>query len=211
MERKLLKIKANPRSGYLYLISAVGTGRYKIGRTSVGVAERLRELQTSSPVRLRYVYHAYVSNVDLYEMELHQKYAQYREIGEWFNLTHEAIKECIFLMRLVQETEPDFPEVIVKVETETLEALPEAITWSGRRVKEAFCESPDQLFLSVSDALRKGTSVRDVIRTVLKCREANSHPSRSYSRHGKTLLLWLIENYDDGAIANMPEVRRFLS
>lgn len=94
------------------------------------------------------------------------------------------------------------------------EALPEAVSgivWSVRKVSDFYPEStPEQLFQSVGAALKTGASVRDVIKTVLKCREGERHATRSYRRHGKPLLRWLIQNYDDGAIANLPEIKKFL-
>jgi hypothetical protein len=70
--------------------------------------------------------------------------------------------------------------------------------------------TPEQLFLSVSEAARLGQKTRDIIRSILKCGEKNDHPTRSYSRHGKTLLKWLIENYDDGDISQLPKIQEFL-
>jgi hypothetical protein len=70
--------------------------------------------------------------------------------------------------------------------------------------------APEQLFLSVSEAARLGQKPRDIIRSILKCGEKNDHPTRSYSRHGKTLLKWLIENYDDGEISQLPKIQEFI-
>ena len=70
--------------------------------------------------------------------------------------------------------------------------------------------APEQLFESVSEAARLGQKPRDIIRSILKCGEKNGHPTRSYSQHGKTLLKWLIENYDDGEIAQLPKIQEFL-
>jgi len=70
--------------------------------------------------------------------------------------------------------------------------------------------APEQLFQSVSEAARSGQKPRDIIRSVLKCGEKNGHPTRSYTQHGKTLLKWLIENYDDGEISQLPKIQEFL-
>lgn len=95
------------------------------------------------------------------------------------------------------------------------EPLPEAVsgfTWSVRKVREFYPDTtPEQLFQSVRASARTpNVTARDIIKSILKCREGNDHPTRSYTRHGKTLLRWLIENYDDGAIANLPEIKKFL-
>lgn len=95
------------------------------------------------------------------------------------------------------------------------ESLPielSSFVWSVSKVSKFYPDdSPEQLFQSVAAALKTGASVRDVIKTVLRCHRGDSHQTRSYTQHGKTLLRWLIENYDDGAIASLPEVRKFLS
>jgi hypothetical protein len=86
------------------------------------------------------------------------------------------------------------------------------VIWSVRKVRELYLDTtPEQLFESVSASARSGESVRTIIKSVLKCREGNEHQTRSYSGHGKTLLRWLIENYDDGSIANLPEIKKFLA
>ncbi|MEG4446986.1 GIY-YIG nuclease family protein [Microcoleus sp. AT9_B4] len=102
---KVLKLRPGTVPGYVYLVQAVGTDKFKIGR-AVDVARRIRGLQTGSPLKIRYVYHAYFENANLCEMELHNKFSNQREIGEWFALTQEEVKFCILLMRLVQDAEP---------------------------------------------------------------------------------------------------------
>jgi len=104
-QAKFLKLQPESIPGFIYLVQAVGTDRFKIGR-AINVPNRLRGLQTSSPLKIRYVYHAYVQNMNLCEMELHHKFSEQREIGEWFALTQQDVKFCIFLMRLVQILEP---------------------------------------------------------------------------------------------------------
>ena len=104
-QAKFLKLRPQPLPGFIYLVQAVGTDKFKIGRAT-NVTKRIRELQTGSPLKIRYVYHAYVQNANLCEMELHNKFSNQREIGEWFALTQADIKFCILLMRLVQDAEP---------------------------------------------------------------------------------------------------------
>jgi hypothetical protein len=101
-----IKVATKVQPGYLYLVCAVGTKRFKIGRT-LNIQSRIKKLQTGCPFRLRYVYHAYVGNVNLCEIELHKKFDHLREIGEWFTFELSDVKECILLMRLVQESEPE--------------------------------------------------------------------------------------------------------
>lgn len=116
-QQKLLKLRPRSTPGYIYLIQVVGTDKFKIGR-AINVPNRLRALQTGSPLKIRYVYHAYVKNANLCEMELHNKFSNQREIGEWFTLTPEDIKSCILLMRLAQLSESHELPPNQKVETE---------------------------------------------------------------------------------------------
>jgi hypothetical protein len=96
--------------GHIYLVNAVGTNKFKIGKTAGSVAHRIKELQIGSPIRLRYVYHAYVDRMNRTERELHYQFVCFRSIGEWFSLSDTNVKECITLMRLAQihESSPVF-------------------------------------------------------------------------------------------------------
>jgi len=83
--------------------------------------------------------------------------------------------------------------------------------WTVRRFGQMFPNlAPEQLFVSVSEAALSSANIRTIIKSVLKCGEKNGHPTRSYSRHGKSLLKWLIQNYDDGEIAQLPKIQEFL-
>lgn len=66
---------------YVYLIHAEGTKRYKIGFSN-DVPQRMRELQTSSPVDLSLI----MARCGSREMEkrLHARFAEFRKCGEWF-------------------------------------------------------------------------------------------------------------------------------
>lgn len=106
MSRKPIfrQVVGKSQPGYVYLIHAVGTNKFKIGKTCTPVSYRINDLQTGCPIRLRYVYHAYVENMNQTERELHYRFSDFRSIGEWFTLSHSDVKECITLMRLVQTT-----------------------------------------------------------------------------------------------------------
>lgn len=107
---KKLEVSSNivylPRSGCIYLVNAVGTDSFKIGMTKQSVLQRINVLQTGCPLRLRYVYHSYVEDMQKTERELHSTFDSFCQIGEWFCLTHFHVKECIKLMRLMQVQEP---------------------------------------------------------------------------------------------------------
>jgi hypothetical protein len=102
-------------------------------------------------------------------------------------------------------------------ETDNCEELSDAqdnvsgFVWTVRLVRDCFPDTtPEALFASVSASARTGKKVRDIVREDLKCREGREHPTRSYSRHGKTLFLWLVENFDDGSLTNLPQVKEFM-
>jgi hypothetical protein len=96
-------------------------------------------------------------------------------------------------------------------EPEPLSDKVSGFIWTVRAFGQMYPnQAPEQLFLSVSEAARLGQKPRDIIRSILKCGEKNDHPTRSYTRHGKSLLKWLIENYDDGEIAQLPKIQEFL-
>lgn len=95
---------------------------------------------------------------------------------------------------------------------EPLSGAVSGVSWNVRKVKEMYPNlTPDQLFESVSASAKAGSAARELIRSILKCGERSDHPTRSYTGHGKTLLRWLIENYDDGRVADLPEIKKFLA
>jgi hypothetical protein len=101
-----------------------------------------------------------------------------------------------------------------EIESDEPESLPHKLSgfvWTVRAVGQMFPNvAPERLFSSVSDAALSGANIRHIIKSVLKCGERYDHPTRSYTRHGKSLLKWLIENYDDGKIAQLPKIQEFL-
>jgi hypothetical protein len=109
------------------------------------------------------------------------------------------------------DSSPSDSSEIPSDEAEPLSDKVSGFIWTVRAFGQMYPnQAPEQLFLSVSEAARQGQKTRDIIRTILKCGEKNDHITRSYSRHGKTLLRWLIENYDDGEIAQLPKIQEFL-
>lgn len=163
---RIVKLKTNPSQGYVYLISAVGTGIFKIGKTQVSVLTRLRGLQTGSPVVLRYVYHAYVENVDICEVELHRRFSDRRQIGEWFALTPTEVKECILLMRLVKETEPIEVFVSSEAEETTEEKTEVEIETEGRFSSEKLTKIET---IGLIERLQKTLNQSQIIETLWNC------------------------------------------
>ena len=189
-QAKFLKLRPEAAPGYIYLVQAVGTDRFKIGRAT-NVANRLRTIQTSSPLKIRYVYHAYVRNMNLYEMELHHKFSEQREIGEWFTLSKSDIEFCIFLMRLVQDAEPSIPQE--DVEPEEFKPINSVV----------FCPEPElicsdaertaldqMLYAEICKSREVGKSATWIVENILKMK------GRKFAE-GKAKLQQLLEQFGD--------------
>lgn len=73
------------KKGYVYLINAVGTDKYKIGVTCKNnVNERLKELQTGNGEELELINYFYTKYPYKIEKNLHLLYSNKRKKGEWF-------------------------------------------------------------------------------------------------------------------------------
>lgn len=73
------------RSGFVYLLKA--GEYYKIGMTTGTVENRLRQLQTGSPQKIKVIHTFNVDDPNKLESDLHRKYASKRITGEWFKLS----------------------------------------------------------------------------------------------------------------------------
>lgn len=82
MESYLSKIPPG-REGYVYLVHAEGTDRYKIGR-SVNPITRIQELQKQSPYPLRLIRTSWSLDAIADEAWLHEHFKDCRIFGEWF-------------------------------------------------------------------------------------------------------------------------------
>lgn len=76
--------KRPERRSHVYVISAEGLPIVKIGKAN-NPTQRVRELQTGSPAKLSVAW-ATQARPDL-EYALHDRLSEYREGGEWFDLT----------------------------------------------------------------------------------------------------------------------------
>ena len=82
------------KPGYIYLIRAVGTDRYKIGLTTRSVETRFTELNSSqSPFPLELIDWFETDDVTEDEGYLHEKFASYRVHNEWFSFDKRTLKE----------------------------------------------------------------------------------------------------------------------
>lgn len=72
------------RNGYIYVINAVGTNRYKIGRTK-DLERRLTELNRGqSAHELKLVFQECCADTSMLECAMHSLCSEYRVYGEWF-------------------------------------------------------------------------------------------------------------------------------
>lgn len=87
---------ASGREGWVYLIHAIGTSRYKIGR-SVNPVKRYETLKGQSPYPLQVVSTTFSLDAIADEDALHRYYSKYRAHGEWFefNCSQEALFRLI--------------------------------------------------------------------------------------------------------------------
>ncbi len=84
------------KPGYIYLIHAQGTNRYKIGLTTRSVEQRFAELNGSqSPYPLELLEVISTDNVTTTEGYLHSKFSLQRRHGEWFEFTNWQLREVL--------------------------------------------------------------------------------------------------------------------
>lgn len=84
--------KYRNKPGFIYLIRARETDRYKIGLTTRHPEARLSELNSSqSPFPLELVDWFETDNVTDDEGYLHEKFASYRVHGEWFEFDRKTL------------------------------------------------------------------------------------------------------------------------
>lgn len=84
-------------TGFVYLVRAEN-GLIKIGITKKDFEARLSNLRSISPVRLELVKVEWVKNAKAVEKELHQRFEDNRQHGEWFDLLDEDLKFAIDLL-----------------------------------------------------------------------------------------------------------------
>ncbi|UKP00970.1 GIY-YIG nuclease family protein [Nostoc sp. UHCC 0870] len=78
--------------GYVYLIHAEGTNRYKIGR-SVNPVTRLEQLKAQSPYPLRIIDSFWTPDAINDEKYFHEQYKEYRRFGEWFEFSDSSLPD----------------------------------------------------------------------------------------------------------------------
>ena len=87
-----------------------------------------------------------------------------------------------------------------------------AFEWTVTKVSEFYPGyTPQTLFGEIAAALKTGAKVRDAIANILKCKGGRNHKTRSYTVHGKTLMVWLLTTYGDESLLQLPKVKKFLA
>ena len=91
-------IKDNAKKGYVYVLS--DKNAYKIGRSSKGGENRIKELQTGNSNELELILEIFVEDYVCVEKFLHLKYKnkKVRRNGEWFNLNKKDIDDIKHLI-----------------------------------------------------------------------------------------------------------------
>jgi len=95
MKLSLKEKRKNPNFGFVYLIHAVGSGRYKIGFTKRLPGIRLQEIQHGSPFPLKLVKDHETFEGSQLETYWHQKFCNKRVYNEWFELTSSDVESFV--------------------------------------------------------------------------------------------------------------------
>lgn len=97
--------------GYIYLVWAKGTDKYKIG-SSAYPERRIKDLQTGSPIPLSLIAVKEVETPEKEERKLHKLWAKHRAHGEWFTFHPVKIPEILsFFDRVDPWTAKQFKEL----------------------------------------------------------------------------------------------------
>lgn len=80
-------------SGHIYYIGCAETQRVKIGFTTRSLSKRLRALQTGSPTKLGVL--AWHKGTMEDEQRLHERFADERLHGEWFDMSGRLLEHLM--------------------------------------------------------------------------------------------------------------------
>lgn len=90
-EREKGKSKKHGTPGYIYLIRA-DNGMYKIGKAKK-ISDRLKPFSVEFPMKWGLIHSFYSEEYSLAEAELHMRYADKRDVGEWFKLDADEVEQ----------------------------------------------------------------------------------------------------------------------
>lgn len=99
--------KKESKTGYIYMVRAIGTDLYKIGVTAESVNRRIKGIQTSCPHKLELVCSVLADDYIRRESELHALLKDKRTSGEWFSLSW---AEAVWLMGAIDLNSKDMEE-----------------------------------------------------------------------------------------------------
>ena len=80
------------KPGYIYVIHAVNTDRYKIGK-SINPNNRLVSLSKQAPYKLKLLFSFAVQDMSRAEKQLHQHFVDKQVNSEWFQLSNDDIED----------------------------------------------------------------------------------------------------------------------
>jgi hypothetical protein len=89
---------SNPNAGYVYIIAS-DSGLFKIGK-SKDPDQRLKGIATSSAHNLTLLHTIYCDDMGIAEAELHHRYRNCRQSGEWFKLTDKDVSRIMKTKRM---------------------------------------------------------------------------------------------------------------
>lgn len=99
------------KAGYIYLLRATGTNRYKIGR-SKNPKSRNKRINYQSPVPVVLLTEFKCANPVKVEKVIHRDFSRYRRHGEWFKFESEEQAISLFNFHRINETGRDEPRLI---------------------------------------------------------------------------------------------------
>ncbi|MBD2414515.1 hypothetical protein FACHB389_31500 [Nostoc calcicola FACHB-389] len=90
-ESSLIRNQITPKPGYIYVVHAINTDRYKIGK-SVNPNNRLVSLSKQAPYKLKLLFSFAVQDMSKAEKQLHQYFIDKQVNSEWFQLSNDDIE-----------------------------------------------------------------------------------------------------------------------
>lgn len=80
--------------GWIYVVRAAGTNRFKVGFTRRDPMSRMKELQAYSPLKLELFGAAWAKFSD--EKRWHKEFAAFASHGEWYVIPEEVLRLLAF-------------------------------------------------------------------------------------------------------------------
>lgn len=93
-----MQLYQQPESGYVYLVWAIGTERYKIGR-SKDPSRRVQALSKQSCYPLKLIDSHYSVDCEQHEKRLHNIFWQHRVHGEWFEIPEVFLSQLDYWLK----------------------------------------------------------------------------------------------------------------